>query len=62
MAAAERTKAKTVAAMERVFRAARELVEAERELRAEAEGSAPTSAEQRPRPALAKAEVVAHGG
>lgn len=42
-------KAKTVAAMERVFRAARELVEAERKLRAEAEGSVLASAKQRAR-------------
>lgn len=51
MAVAEKTKEKTVAAMERVFRAARELVQAERELRAEATGSAPTT--QRPRLLLA---------
>lgn len=49
MATAEKMKAKTVAAMERVFRAARELVEAERKLRAEAEGSVLASAKQRAR-------------
>ncbi len=54
MAVAEKTKAKTVAAMERIFQAARELVDAERNLRAEAEGSASASSKRQTRAVSAK--------